>query len=131
MPIDWQDPTYNNNQTSHSNMNTSSRMRNRPRIYFPVEIEFDDRIKTLAVARNISPEGMLLEIDCECPPNNQNIWLTCRLKDQRWRIQANVINATSRGLGIKFREPQPSLVRTLCAALPKLTQPIAGRFSLA
>jgi hypothetical protein len=106
-------------------------MHNRNNNTFPVEIELKGKAKTRAMARNISTEGMLLELD-SAPQNTQSsIQLACRLNNKDWLIDATVVHATSRGLGVKFRQPQPGLVRAAMALLPRQTNTIAGHFSLA
>ena len=83
------------------------------------------------MARNISTEGMLLQLDAALLRPSPNIRLSCRLNHKRWLIPATVIHATASGLGVKFNQPQTGLMRAICTHLPKPTQPIAGHFSLA
>lgn len=103
----------------------------QPRPTINVTIEQNGQKTIQALARNISLEGMLLEPESATQHTGTKIQLACRLNDSSWQIEATVMHANSTGLGVKFLQPQPSLVKAAIAGLAKTAQPIAGRLSLA
>jgi len=105
--------------------------RTLPRPTINVAIEQNGLETIQALARNISLEGMLLEPESSTQQPGTKVHLACRLNDLSWQIEATVMHANSTGLGVKFLQPQPSLVKAAIACLAQTVQPIAGRLSLA
>jgi hypothetical protein len=108
-------------------MQSERRYSARHALDLPVYIRYRKRRFLGARARAISVGGMFLEVRSLTLPNGTLIDLEFSRLGKDWRVPAIVIHGSGRGLGVMFREPQPTLFQemlsTADAALPP---PAAG-----
>jgi len=83
------------------------------------------------VARNISTEGMMLELDSRHFSIGEQIEVSFRFHDRQWRIAAQVMHANTTGMGVRFIATQPRLVRAASLEMGQSFAPVAGRITLA
>jgi hypothetical protein len=87
----------------------------RSRYRFPVathvELWFNDRPLFICLGRNLSVEGMLLEVTDTILPIGDQIMLQLHTKNRVWSIPSKVVHSNANCMGIMFLEPQSELYR--------------------
>ncbi|SDY23277.1 hypothetical protein SAMN05421644_14027 [Allochromatium warmingii] len=75
-----------------------------------VQIQYRNRHFRRARGRNVSDQGMYLEVSNLTLPTGTLVVLEVRELERDWRIPAIVVHQDSSGIGVMFRETQPELL---------------------
>ncbi|MCG6985280.1 MAG: PilZ domain-containing protein [Thiocapsa sp.] len=78
-----------------------------------VHIRYRNRRFFCARARNLSNDGMFLEVQNLTLPTGTLIELELQALGRDWLIPALVVHHRGSGIGVMFRDPQPALYRGL------------------
>ncbi|MBA1333301.1 serine/threonine protein phosphatase, partial [Candidatus Endoriftia persephone str. Guaymas] len=92
-------------------MQRSNRTNQRHPTTFVATITSREGSQKDGVARNISTEGMMLELDSRQLSIGEQIEVSFSFHGQQWSIAAQVMHANTTGMGIRFSAAQPQLVR--------------------
>lgn len=90
-------------------MSLEHRYRARRASDIEVQIQYRNRRFRSARARNLSDQGMYLEVRNLTLPTGTLVVLEVRDMDRDWRIPAIVVYQDSTGIGVMFRDTQPEL----------------------
>jgi len=88
------------------------RYSKRCAVHFPVAIRYREGRPFPAKARDLSLEGMFLEVGSLILPRGTLVDLEFSTAGRSWRIAVLVVHMGARGIGVMFREPQPELYRS-------------------
>lgn len=94
-------------------MNVERRYHHRQPHELQVHLRYRNRHFSSATGRNISAEGMFLELQNLTLPTGTLIELEFQTPDHNWRLPALVVHHHSGGIGVLFRDPQPQLLGSL------------------
>lgn len=94
-------------------MTVERRYSTRYAVDLQVHIVYRRRRFFNARARNLSEQGMYLDVRAITLPTGTLIELELDCLGQAWRIPAVVVHHQARGVGVMFRDPQPELYRGL------------------
>lgn len=89
-----------------------------------VQIQYRNRHFCRARGRNVSAQGMYLEVKHVTLPTGTLVVLNLRESEREWSIPAIVVHQDMRGIGVMFRDLQPELLHastaTFCAPPPRV-----------
>jgi hypothetical protein len=91
-------------------MSIEHRYRARRSSDIEVQIQYRNRRFRSAKGRNLSDQGMYLEVSNLTLPTGTMVVLELRDMDQDWRIPAIVVHQDSTGIGVMFRETYPEVL---------------------
>lgn len=97
-------------------MSIERRYSVRHPVDLPVHIRYRRRRFSYAQARNLSEQGMYLEVRALTLPTGTLVELEMDCLDKEWLIPAVVVHHQAGGIGVIFREPQPELYEGLAEA---------------
>jgi hypothetical protein len=92
-----------------------------------VDIRYRKRRFYCARARNLSVDGMYLEVQSLTLPTGTLVELEFECQGRQWLVPAIVVHHAGNGVGVMFRDPQAALFKALIqpetAAPPPLAPP--------
>ena len=91
-------------------MNIEHRYRARRASDIEVQIQYRNRRFRSARGRNLSAQGMYLEVSNLTLPTGTPVVLEVRDTDREWRIPAIVVHQNNAGIGVMFRDSHPELL---------------------
>jgi hypothetical protein len=94
-------------------MTVERRYRARHPIDLNVYIRYRKRRFICACARNLSDEGMFLEVQNLTLPSGTMVELELQCLGRDWLVPAIVVHHLGTGIGVMFREPQVELFGAL------------------
>ncbi|RLJ18893.1 hypothetical protein DJ030_10965 [bacterium endosymbiont of Escarpia laminata] len=97
---------------------------------FQVELRYKTGGCIPALIKNISPEGVHMEIKAATEGIGAELDLAFTLEGENWRVPAVVIHSNPTGMGVMFRSPEHRLFRIVTAPLQHPISPVAGRVML-
>ncbi|MBL3600725.1 MAG: hypothetical protein JMN25_12810 [gamma proteobacterium endosymbiont of Lamellibrachia anaximandri] len=111
-------------------MQKKTRVTERHVAAFQVELRYKTGGCVPALIRNISPEGVHMEIETVPEGIGSELDLAFTLEGENWRVPAVVIHSNPTGMGVMFRSPKHRLFRIVTAPLQRPISPVAGRVML-
>lgn len=93
-------------------MSIEHRYRARRSSDVEVQIQYRNRRFRSARGRNLSDQGMYLEVSNLTLPTGTMVVLEVRDREQDWRLPAIVVHQDSAGVGVMFRDTHPELLRS-------------------
>jgi hypothetical protein len=78
---------------------------------FPVQIRYRKRRFLCGQARDLSADGLYLEVRNLTLPSGTLVELELDLEGKQWLVAAVVVHHHWSGIGVMFRDPQPELFR--------------------
>ena len=90
-------------------MSIEHRYRTRRASDIEVQIQYRNRRFRSARGRNLSDQGMYLEVSNLTLPTGTLVVLEVRDMDREWRIPAIVVHQDKTGIGVMFRDTHPEL----------------------
>ncbi|MBK1701651.1 PilZ domain-containing protein [Thiococcus pfennigii] len=97
-------------------MSVERRYSKRYAIDLQVQIRYRRRRFSHAWARNLSEQGMYLDVRAVTLPTGTLVELELQCLGREWLIPAIVIHHQGGGIGVMFRDPQDELYRGLIGA---------------
>lgn len=94
-------------------MTVERRYSTRYAVDLQVHIVYRRRRFFNAQGRNLSEQGMYLDVRAITLPTGTLIELELECLGQEWRVPAIVVHHQVNGIGVMFRDPQPELYRGL------------------
>lgn len=98
-------------------MSIEHRYRARRSSDIQVQIQYRNRRFRSARGRNLSDQGMYLEVSNLTLPTGTLVVLEVRDMDRDWRIPAIVVHQDSNGIGVMFRDIHPEFLQADGGAL--------------
>ena len=98
-------------------MSIEHRHRTRRASDIEVQILYRNRRFRSARGRNLSDQGMYLEVSNLTLPTGTLVVLEVRNMDREWRIPAIVVHQDKTGIGVMFRDTHPELPQASDASL--------------
>lgn len=92
-------------------MSLEHRYRLRRASDIEVQIQYRNRRFRSARGRNLSDQGMYLEVSNLTLPTGTPVVLEVRDMGRDWRLPAIVVHQNGTGIGVMFRERHPELLR--------------------
>jgi len=93
-------------------MNIEHRYRTRFASDIEVQIQYRNRRFRSARGRNLSDQGMYLEVSNLTLPTGTLVVLEVRDTDREWRLPAVVVHQDSTGIGVMFRDSHPEFLQS-------------------
>ena len=112
-------------------MPSDTRASCRQIVSFSVQLKTRERQAIECSARNLSVEGMLLEMGPVILSIGDQVDLTISLKEGVFSVPAVVLHSNSDCTGIMFCHPQPALYRIIAQPMRYAHMPISSRMALA
>jgi hypothetical protein len=78
---------------------------------FPVQIRYRKRRFLCGQARDLSADGLYLQVRNLTLPSGTLVELELDLQGKQWLVAAVVVHHHGNGIGVMFRDPQPELFR--------------------
>ena len=97
-------------------MNPERRSYPRHPVGFAVQIRYGKRRLHSACGRNLTVDGLYLELRAVTLPEGTPVELEIDTVGRQWLVQAVVTHGDRFGIGVSFLEPQPQLVADLAQA---------------
>ncbi len=97
-------------------MNPERRSCTRHPVGFAVQIRYGKRRLHSAYGRDLSSDGLYLELRAVTLPEGTPVELEINALGYQWLVPALVTHRDSCGIGVSFLEPQPQLVADLIQA---------------
>ncbi len=104
-------------------MTAERRYSARHPIDLKVQILYHGRRFLGAQGRNLSNQGMYLEVRNVTLPTGTLIELELECLGREWLVEAVVAHRCRTGVGVMFREPQPDLYQGLTHQIPVMPPP--------
>lgn len=98
-------------------MSVERRYSTRHPVNFLVYIRYRRRRFSEAAARNLSVQGLYLEVKALTVPTGTFVELEFDCLGREWLLPALVIHREANGIGIMFCDPQPELYRGVIETL--------------
>jgi hypothetical protein len=109
-----------------SAMSVERRYSSRHPVDVRVQIRYRKRRFYCAHARNLSTDGMYLDIQAVTLPSGTLVELELDHQGRDWLVPAVVVHQDGRGIGVMFRDPQVDLFRDLTRSKACLMPPQRG-----
>lgn len=94
-------------------MNVDRRFSARHPIDLKVHIRYRKRRLQCALARNLSAEGMYLDVQSVTLPSGTLVKLELDCDGDELLVPAVVVHRHGTGIGVRFRDPKPELLEAL------------------